>query len=87
MLIGPNVQFPAQQFGQQRVAQGGEGAGLVEVCADFREDRCDCVIESDGYFSRREYAVLGFESLPGYRVEDGSVRPLPESGDGLAEAK
>ena len=52
MLFRRQAQLPAQQLRQQRVAQGGEGAGLVEVGADLAEQRFDELVERGGDLRR-----------------------------------
>ena len=78
-------QLPAQQLRQQRVAQGGEGAGLVEVGADLAEQRFDELVERGGDLRRGENTVERLESFRRDGVEDGAVCALLELGGGFAE--
>ena len=79
-----NAQLPAQQLRQQRVAQGGKGAGLVEVGADLMEERRHLLIEGEQNFSRREENVSRHEGARGDGVEDGAVTALNETLDEVA---
>jgi len=71
---GRHVDPAAQEFRQQRVTQGGEGAGFVVEVLHSTVEGCDDLLESFHKASRRRHAFERVEILLTNLTEDCAFR-------------